>query len=440
MIILIRTKIIDLLFLLKKYLLEPNNLQTIMLWASALAVGLVSVGYATLFRYAEHIFYDLISSYSFLIWVLPPSFFIISWYLVWKFSPESSGSGIPQILTANQLNYDLNSKEVDKLLSIKTIYIKISSSLCSVLGGGAIGREGPTLQISASIFHFFANITRRFAPNINEQTWVSAGAAAGLASAFNTPLGGIVYAIEELGLSQFHKVRTALISGVIVSGLMAQWILGSYLYLGYPELTPFEFSFIPSAILCGLISGFLGAFFGWLLFKLLCLRLKLKSSIQLLILAMTTGFIMSFLIYLDKQAAGAGIELTSNFLFKNEHSSVPLIIIRFFSTITTYLSGGAGGIFSPSLTIGATIGSSISQWIGIGHPNKMIMLGMIGFLTGVTRTPFTSFILVLEMTDRHLAIFPMMLAALSAQAASKIIEKNSFYINVMNLYLQKIKS
>lgn len=331
---------------------------------------------------------------------------------------------------------EANRPFVNRLLSLRTAAVKAVSSLLCVIGGGAIGREGPTLQISASIFYFVGRRLRRFVPKMSDQTWVVAGAAAGLASAFNTPLGGIVYAIEELGLVHFQKIRTALLSGVIVSGLVAQWLLGSYLYLGFPSLTQITFSFLPIGILNGLISGLLGASFGRLLHYLLKMRLAYKETSRLALVTALSGIVMAVLIIIDRRDSGPGIELTTAFLFKNETSSPLLTVIRYIGTMAAYLSGAAGGIFSPSLSIGATVGSYLSTFMGSDHANLMVLLGMIGFLTGVTRTPFTSFILVLEMTDRHLAIFPMMLAALAAQWISGFVDSKSFYEHVKEIYLE----
>jgi H+/Cl- antiporter ClcA len=137
------------------------------------------------------------------------------------------------------------------------------------------------------------------------------------------------------------------------------------------------------------------------------------------------------------RVAGPGIEVMSGFLFKNDHADLMLVFVRIFGTMVSYLSGAAGGIFSPSLAIGGTIGSYLTEFFGADHHHLMVLLGMIGFLTGVTRTPFTSFILVLEMTDRHLAVFPMMLAAVAAQWAGSLIEDRSFYENVKLNYLPR---
>ena len=213
------------------------------------------------------------------------------------------------------------------------------------MGGGAIGREGPTLQISTSVFHYFGKKVRRFVPETAEQTWIVAGAAAGLASAFNTPLGGIVYAIEELGVTHFHRIRTALVSAVIISGVVAQWLLGSYLYLGYPQLQTIEFSFLPIALLTGVVTGFCGGAFGRLLFLLLRFRTRIFSVSGLALVTLACGLAMAGLTWLMPQTAGTGVEVITGFLFRGEVSSPQLVGVRFFGTIISYLSGGRGRNF-----------------------------------------------------------------------------------------------
>ncbi len=423
---------------LMRFITDPSNIQNMGLWMAAVVAGFVSVAYAKLFRIADEAFSTLLASpYGHWSFLFTPFVFILAWYIVRKYAPEASGSGIPQIMAANELEYrDQNCPRVDRLLSLKTSGIKILSSLLCVVGGGAIGREGPTLQISTSIFHFFGKKVRQFVPDSKEQTWVVAGAAAGLASAFNTPLGGIVYAIEELGVVHFHRIRTALVSGVIISGLVAQWLLGSYLFLGFPQLQEINLSFLPVILLCGIVTGYMGGLFGHFLFKFATIRHKTTNVKVLFGATIASGLAMAVLFHLNPHAAGSGITTITGFLFGNEQSGPTLIAVRFFGTMVSYLSGAAGGIFSPSLAIGATIGSWIAAIFNTEHSNLMVLLGMIGFLTGVTRTPFTAFILVLEMTDRHSAIFPMMMVALSAQWAAHLVDTESFYGHIKRRFME----
>lgn len=424
---------------LRRIFTDPKNVQNAGLWISAIVAGFVAVGYAIMFRKADELFHQSLNSFGpYFSFVFTPGMFLLSWFLVQRFSPEAAGSGIPQIIAANEMEYSGEQKEqVDRLLSLRTAGVKILSSLLCVLGGGAIGREGPTLQISTSVFHFFGKRVRQVVPQLNEQTWVVAGAAAGLAAAFNTPLGGIVYAIEEMGGTHFHRIRTALISGVIVSGLVAQWLLGSYLYLGFPHLQSVGFGFLPVAIFTGFITGYMGGAFSSLLFYFLKMRQKIKSLGKLALVTVGCGLVMACLIAITPKAAGTGIETITDFLFKGEIANPILILTRFLGTMVSYLSGAAGGIFSPSLTIGATMGSWLANVFHTEHPNLMVLLGMIGFLTGVTRTPFTAFILVLEMTDKHVVIFPMMIAAIVAQWAAHLINPHSFYELVKEKWIVK---
>lgn len=416
---------------LKRLLADPANYQTFGLWTSAVIAGAVAVLYAKLFQYAEKAFHRILEWSPYAALILSPLLFVAAWLVVRKYAPEAAGSGIPQIMVANETEYvGTNRKTVDRLLSLRTAGVKILSSLLCVVGGGAIGREGPTLQIAASVFHFFGRQVRRITPTTNETTWVVAGAAAGLASAFNTPLGGIVYAIEELGISSFQKFRSAILGGVIVAGLVAQWFLGSYLYLGFPVIGKVKFSILPAAIACGLIAGILGALFGRLLLVALNRRLAMTKTSRLVVITVLCGLAMAGLAILDPRSSGTGVQVIDGFLFEKDTASSALVAIRYFGTAISYLSGAAGGIFSPSLAIGATVGSYLSQFIGTQSANLMVLLGMIGFLTGVTRTPFTAFILVLEMTDRHSAIFPMMLTALTAMWISQVVDRKSFYEHV----------
>lgn len=412
------------------------NLQSLGLWIAAITVGFLSVGYAYAFRFVETQFEIYLTSDPKIVFVCAPVFFLIAWWLVYRYAPEASGSGIPQVMAATELEYEgENRKFIDRLLSIRTAVVKIISSLFCLAGGGAIGREGPTLQVSAVIFHSIGKYVRRLYPDSHEQTWVIAGAAAGLASAFNTPLGGIVYAIEELGMKHFHRIRTALLSAVIISGLVAQGLLGSYLYLGYPQLEPIPLRGWWLVIVVGLLAGLGGALFSQLLLKALVLKRRFRSPWQLAGFAIVCGLLAALLIVQNKENFGSGGPLISKILFQSESADTALTFGRVFATCVAYLSGAAGGIFSPSLTIGAALGSKIAFVFSSTQINFFAMLGMIGFLTGVTHTPFTSFILVMEMSDRHSAIFPMMVVALLANSAAKSISHHSFYEVVRDRWL-----
>lgn len=362
---------------------------------------------------------------------------------MFRFAPEAQGSGIPQVMAAIETHKFKNQDQfLERLLGVKTILIKILSSGLCVIGGGAVGREGPTIQMGASIFHLIGRKTEKISSHLQHDFWIITGGAAGIAAAFNTPLGGLVYAIEELTTTHFNKFKTSLISAVIISGLASQWITGSYLYLGFPKLLDTTLAIVPWTLLVGVLCGSAGSVFGKLLFKFSTKRRQLLKAKSFAIVAIGSGLVVATLtVFFDSRTSGSGKEVIAQLLFsETSNPDWKLMLARFVSPLLTYLSGCAGGIFAPSLAAGGAIGAFLANVFSIGNSNLIILLGMIAFLTGVTHAPFTSFVLVLEMTDKHAAIFPMMLAALSASMISKVIDHQSFYEHIKGYYVMTLKS
>ena len=418
---------------------NPRHPQTLAFWLAAFLAGLVSVGYAGLFKVTESWYHEFFSAHPYLSLGLTPFCFLISWFLVKTFAPEASGSGIPQVLAANSQISASPPPWVNRLLSLKVIIVKIFSSLICVAGGGVIGREGPTIHISTGIFHLTGNFFRRYFPKSDPHPWIVAGAAAGLASAFNTPLGGIVFAIEELRTPHFNRFKTVLLTSIIVAGLVSQWILGSYLYLGYPSVQAAQFSDLPVVLLVGVIGGAFGALFGRCLKLLVAWRLKIKKTWLLALVALGSGLALAALALWNPQVSGSGSEVTNALLFHGETAQWDLPLLRFTGSALSYIAGGGGGIFAPSLSAGASLGSWLAALLSSGVSHLLILVGMASFLTGVTRTPFTSFVLVVEMSNEHECIFPLMLAALSADLIARL-DGGSFYEWAKNLYLPPTKS
>ncbi len=428
----------------KKFLqtLEPATRQfysDFPYWIAAFLTGLIAVGYAELIDWAERTAMDFFDLYPYSLLLTGPLCFVAGWYLVFRFAPDAKGSGIPQVMVAIETQENSNDVSFrENLLGLRTLTTKIFSSILIVMGGGAVGREGPTIQIAASVFHFVNRFSKKLSLSVNYHFGLIAGGAAGIAAAFNTPLGGLVFAIEELATSHFNRFKTSLISGVIISGLVAQGLAGTYLYLGYPAIAHLGSGFGMWALAIGGLSGYFGALFGKLLYYLSIKKKQITNPKHLALFAAACGLILAIsILYFDKRTAGPGREVVLNLLFKDASvGDLKLAVVRFFAPIVTYLSGGAGGIFAPSLAAGGAIGACLANWFHPAAINIFILLGMIGFLAGVTRAPFTSFVLVLEMTDRHSAIFPMMIAAISASLVARIVDPHSFYEYIKREYLQ----
>jgi H+/Cl- antiporter ClcA len=419
-----------------KVLQKPDHLQTLAFWVAAFFSGLVSVIYTKFFKVTEGWYHSFYAAHAHATLVLTPICFLISWVLVRTLAPGAAGSGIPQVLAANTQKGKSRAPWVDRLLSGKVILVKIASSLACLAGGGVIGREGPTIHVSTSIFHLAGNSFRRFFPKMEPHPWIVAGAAAGLASAFNTPLGGIVFAIEELKTPHFNRFKTVLLTSIIMAGLVSQWLLGPYLYLGYPSINSVGFSELPNVLLVGLLGGGFGALFGRCLKALVAWRLKIKGNGALVLVALGCGLALSGLALWDPQAAGSGSEVTNALLFHGQVAKLQLPLLRFCGSALSYLAGGGGGIFAPSLAAGASMGSYLSSLLTSGAPHLLILVGMASFLTGVTRTPFTAFVLVVEMSNEHECIFPLMLSALIADLVARL-DHGSFYEWAKKLYLPK---
>lgn len=424
--------------------LKNNLLQAIPFWIASLLTGLVAVGYTKLFAFAEEKRAILFHHGAWLFFILTPFCFVAAWWVVQKYSPYARGSGIPQIMASIELATPREHNKVDRMLSLRIIFIKILSSLVMVFGGGIIGREGPTIQIAGSIFRKVNQWLPKWWPSISRRNMIMTGAAAGLAAAFNTPLGGIVFAVEELTKTHISHFKTALFTAVIIAGLTAQGLLGPYLYLGYPVIKDLSSFIIVGVLAVSLVAGMSGSIMAKLMWAILRWKDKFKSIFQ------QVGYVIGCALliaaaafFIDEGILGSGKGLMTTTLF-TAHKSVPAYMpfLRMLGSVLSFTTGVSGGIFAPSLSAGASVGAACAGWFHLSdsNTNLLILSGMVAFLTGVTRTPFTSAILVLEMTDRHNVIFYLMLAGMVASLVSMAIDRHSIYDHLKIKYIRDLRT
>lgn len=422
--------------------LKHGLLTAIPFWTGSFIVGLIAVVYAWLFHHAELLMFDIVSYKKWLLFLILPAGFILSWWIVKKFAPYANGSGIPQVVAAIELAEPGNEKKVSKLLSLRIIIVKIVSSLVLVVGGGAVGREGPTIQMSGSVFNIINRLIPKWWPKVSQKNMILTGAAAGLSAAFNTPLGGIVFAVEELTKIHFSYFKTALFTAIIIAGLTAQQLAGSYLYLGYPKVSQLNFKEFLVVMLVAAIAGLSAAIMSKIMMAILRIRNSFTTNKQQLIFLFSISLIVASIAYfVHESILSSGKDLMEHYLFtEDKHAEGFVPFARILGNTLAFSSGGAGGVFAPALSSGAAIGSAVSGWFRFAAPetNVMILAGMVGFLTGVTRSPFTSAILVLEMTDRHSIILNLMTAALVAYLFARIISRRSLYDNLRISCLKKL--
>ena len=411
--------------------LKHNILQAIPFWVASLVAGLLAVSYSKAFAFLEGTTFDVLKYHGWFIFILTPVCFLIGWWLVFKYGPYARTSGIPQVRAAIELDTTHYDKKINKLLSIKILVVKVVSGLFMILGGGAVGKEGPIIHLSGIVFKKFNDWLPSWWPPISKGNMITAGAAAGLAAAFNTPLGGIVFAIEELTQTHFSYFKTALFTAVIIAGLTAQGILGPYLYLGFPDVTHVKNSIVFALIIVSILTGLLGSFMSIIILRVFRWKKTFKFTYQHVIYVFVCAIIMaSISFFLDPDVLGSGRNIMLTTLFSaDKYVHWYTAVFRIVGPILSFGTGASAGIFAPSISAGASIGSFMAGFLNesASNANLLILCGMVGFLTGVTRTPFTSAILVLEMTDRHSVIFYLLIAGMLAQLISLFVDKHSLY-------------
>lgn len=417
-----------------------NALHALPFWLASLFTGLIAVGYTKLFAYAESLLKQILDWRQWSIFFMSPCCFLLAWVIVQVFAPNARGSGIPQVMAAIELSGPKHEHKLSRLLSLRIIVAKIASSVMMVFGGAAVGREGPTIQIAGSVFRIVNKWIPSSWPKLSRQSFILTGAAAGLAAAFNTPLGGVVFAMEELAKIHVRYFRTALFSAVIIAGLTAQAFLGPYLYLGYPDVEGLKFSIFLAVAVSAILSGLFGSIMCRAILKVMKWKRSFSKK-QSAAFVLCAGIVVASLAYFfNDEILGSGKNLMNKILFTDEKAlSWHTVLLRVTGPVIAFNTGASGGVFAPSLAAGASLGAFISALFHFAgaNANIIILSGMVGFLTGVTRTPFTSAILVLEMTDRHNVIFHLMLAALLSNIAALIIDKHSFYDQLKKGYLQE---
>lgn len=393
-------------------------------WIASIIVALVSVFYNQIFKICEE--FAIENGDQPILLFTAPFALLASFLIGHYFSKEAIGSGIPQVIASIELAEN-NNPVLRKLLGIKMLVAKIVGSCVVVAGGGVSGREGPTLQVSAAIFYQLSRFWPRRLPQPQLQSMLLAGGAAGIASAFNTPLGGVVFAIEELSKSHVSLVRTSVFQAVLIAGILAQLFLGNYLYLGKVDFGTFPFAVLLQTILVAALVGVAGGLFAETLYRFSVWR-GTKTLRTKILVTFACGLLLSLTIWtFGASTVGAGKQVMVQLLDDPTTASPWLSVSRILGNMFTYFGGVIGGIFAPSLSSGAALGQLIASTLGFVNMKLMVLVGMVAFLTGVTRTPFTSFVLVLEMSNSHEIILYLMLSSMVANVTARIINSKGFY-------------
>ena len=393
------------------------------MWSAAGAVGLAAVAFAKLADLAQLGLRKLLGITAFAPCVLAPiGFFVIAW-LTQRYFRGAEGSGIPQAIFAQRPD---SGEKGQLFLRPRVVIGRVVLAVAGLLCGGSIGREGPTVHVGAVIVHSFWRWMPMGRSDERRRAMILAGGAAGVAAAFNTPLAGIVFAIEELSRNFEERASGTTLTAVILAGVVAIALVGDYNYFGQPAVAAATAHAItPDLLLVAIASGLSGGVFsrvtlmstlwlpGWL-GRLRRERPALFAGLCGLCVA-AIGAATGGLTY------GTGYEEARSILEGQAHLTWLYAPARALATLLSYVSGIPAGLLAPSLSVGAGLGQLIADVLGQPSAVPFAILGMCGFLAGVTQAPLTSFVIVMEMTSQHAMVLPLMLTAAIATALSKLI-------------------
>lgn len=408
----------------KHSLLSANDWQIrLVLWSGAIVVGAVSAGFALASDQLEHLRTQLFSRYQWLPLLLTPAGIVLAAWITRKWVPQARGSGIPQAVAAIK-NPDEGYRL--KLLSFRIAFWKLCLTLLGLFSGASIGREGPTVHIGASIMFRFGRFIK-FSHHLHERGFILAGGAAGISAAFNTPLAGIMFAIEELARSFEDRSSGAVITAVVLAGVLAVALMGNYTYFGSTDVTIETMSGWVAVPLCGIIGGLLGGLFstGLITGTRRLLPYVKKAPLQI---ALVTGVLIAvFGIWTDGASFGSGYNHAKAIVAGESHSGLEFTAIKIVSTLLSYFTGIPGGIFAPSLAAGAGLGVELAPLAPAAPASAVVILGMVAYFTGVVQTPITASIIVMEMTANPSMVLPILATAFVALATSKLVCRNTIY-------------
>jgi H+/Cl- antiporter ClcA len=304
---------------------------------------------------------------------------------------------------------------------------KMALTALALLVGASVGREGPTVQVGAAVMLLCARIG-----GIGHARGILlAGAAAGVAAAFNTPLAGIVFAIEEMARSFEHRNSGRVLAAIVLAAVAAISVLGNYDYFGVATA---HFDLIRD-LLPTLIVGVAGGIGGALFARALADGSRfLRRAGKGFFARYPAGFgaacgLVIAVIGIASHGAtyGTGYQLANDLLHEKYTVSWATTAAKFVATALSNMSGIPGGLFSPSLTVGAALGSNLSPWFPHTPLQLVVLLGMVAYFAGVTQAPITAFVIVLEVTGKSVMPVPLILAALIATAVSRLFNPVSLY-------------
>jgi CIC family chloride channel protein len=366
----------------------------------------------------------------FILPVIGLGFGFTSGWLVERFAPEAAGSGIPQV-KATLANVPIR-------LSWRVAAVKLLSAIVTLGAGMTLGRQGPTVHVGAGLAAGMSSWVPT-SPDHRRQM-IAAGAGAGLSAAFNAPIAGVLFIIEELlqdlsGLT----LGTAIIASFI-GGVVSRLLGGGSLQLNLELIkhsSQFTLPEIPFFVLLGILAGFLGALFNHGIIASIKAYQKLHISLPLRVAlaGLVSGIIVSTLPDFFRDNTGLREYLITG--SANVSFAAIAFLAQFILTLIAFGSGAPGGLFAPSLILGSClghiIGVSASYFLPIDAPTTYALAGMGGFFSAVSKVPITAIVIVFEMTTDFNLVLPLMIVSVAAYLVSDKVMPGSLYDRLLQL-------
>lgn len=401
--------------------------QSAAFWLGALLVGLAALAFAWLADHAFELFRQLLQRYSWWPWLITPTGFALLAWTTQNWFPKAKGSGIDLVIA---LQHKPSSRARNAALALPIAAAKMLMTILALFCGASVGREGPTVHVGAAIMYIFG---RRLGLNTQSagSGLIIAGGAAGLAAAFNTPLAGVAFAIEELSPRFEQRLNGLILTAVLIGGMVTLGLLGPYSYFGDMETSLPLSSAWAAVIICGLFGGVLGGLYCRLVIPTQTGPLGVLNrwrSMRPVLFAAACGLIVATIGWLSGQHVfGTGYEETRALLDGSPETAGSFLFWKFLANVVSFLAGIPGGLFSPSLSVGAGIAPWLTEWIPGISLQTAGLLGMAAYLAAVTGSPLTATVITIEMSHSQDMLMPILAACLLANAISKRISPVPLY-------------
>ena len=404
--------------------------------AEACAIGIVAALSAIFLKFSSGWLgtFRVYTSYAMPAFIALPSigasFGFLAGFLVEKLAPEASGSGIPQV-KASLANIPIR-------LSWRVAAIKLVSAILTLGSGMTLGRQGPTVHVGASLAAGMSRVVPT-SPDHRRQM-IAAGAGAGLAAAFNAPITGILFVVEELlqdlsGITLGTAIIASFIGGVL-SRLLGGGNLNINLELIDPK-TSFTITELPFYLILGILAGLLAALFRQGLIQSFELYRKLRVGLplKLALAGLLSGIIIAMLPELFRNNTGL-----REFMIHGQPSvyRVALVFIaQFILTLIAFGSGAPGGLFAPSLILGSCLGYLVGfseyQMLGMSSPNTYALVGMAAFFSALSKVPITAIMIIFEITTDFNLVLPLMIGSVTSYLVADKLIPGSLYAKLLQL-------